>query len=93
MDHIEGVDLSLVAGESVLEVHVHAVPNLDGLIPRGGDADHGLGGMVELNAGDGVGVFVLVDGVFALRSGVPDLNLLVKTSSDDLSVIHGEGDG
>lgn len=91
VDHIESVNLSLVAGESVHEVHVQVVPDLDGSIPRGSDADGRLLGVVELNAGNGISVLVLVDGMLALRTGVPDLDLSVESSSNDLSVIVGEG--
>jgi len=93
VDHVEGVNLSLVAGESVHEVHVQVVPDLDGLVPRGGDADGGLLGVVELDAGDSIGVLVSVDGMLALRAGVPDLDLVVESSGNDLSVIVGEGNG
>lgn len=93
VDHVEGVNLSLVAGESVHEVHVQVVPDLDGSIPRGSHADGRLLGVVELDAGNGISVLVLVDGMLALRTGVPDLDLLVETSSDDLSVVVGESNG
>ena len=36
---------------------------------------------------------VLVDGELALRAGVPDLDVSVEGSSDDLSVISGKGNG
>lgn len=93
VDHVDGVDLGLVSDEGVHELHVGVVPNLDGLIPRGGDAQSGLVGVVEPNAGDGVGVAVLVNGVLALGLDVPDLDLVVATSGKDLSVISGQGDG
>lgn len=93
VDHVEGVDLSLVSGEGVHEVHVQVVPNLDGSVPRGGNADGRLGSVVELDAGDGIVVVVLLDSVLALGTGVPDLDLLVETSSDDLSVVVGESNG
>jgi len=47
VDHIDGVDLGFVSHEGVHELHVGVVPDLDGLIPRGGDADSGLLGVVE----------------------------------------------
>jgi len=46
--------------------------------------------MVELDAGNGIGVLILVDGVLALRAGVPDLDLLVETTSDDLTIVSRE---
>ena len=39
VDHVDGVNLGLVSHEGVHELHVHVVPDLDGLIPRGGDTD------------------------------------------------------
>lgn len=92
VNHVQSVDLSLVSREGVLEVHVHAVPDLDGFVPRGGHADRRLGGVVELDARDGVGVFVLVHGVLALGAGVPDLDLSVEAAGNDLAVIYGQSD-
>jgi hypothetical protein len=77
----------------VEEGHVKVVPNLDGLIPRSGDAKGGLASVVEAHNGDGISVLVLVNGELALRTGVPDLDLSVEGTSDDLSVISGESDG
>lgn len=65
MDHIKSVDLSLVTSEGVHKGHVEVIPNLDGLVPGGSDTDCWLGGVVELNAGDGISVLVLVNGVLA----------------------------
>ena len=90
MNHIESVDLSLVASESVHKSHVEVVPDFDGLVPGSSDADGGLSSVIELNAGDGISVLVLVNGVLALGASVPDLDLVVKTTSDDLSVVGGE---
>jgi len=91
VDHIEGGDLTLVAQESVHQGHVLVVPNLDGLVPRGSDADSGLGGVVELDARDGISVGVLVNGVLALAAGVPNLDLLVEGTGEDLTVISRDG--
>jgi len=43
--------------------------------------------VVEFDARNGIRVLVLVNGVLALRTGVPDLDLVIKATSDDLSVI------
>jgi len=93
LNDIKGGDLSLVTLEGVEQGHVKVVPDLDGLVPRGSNAKCGLAGVVETDNGNGVGVLVLVDGELALRAGVPDLDLLVKTSSDNLTIISGEGNG
>jgi len=73
--------------------HVKVVPNLDGLIPRGGDAKSGLAGVVETDDGDGISVLVLVNGELALGAGVPDLDVLVEATSDNLTIISGKGNG
>lgn len=93
MDHIDGVDLGLVTGEGVHQGHVKVVPDLDALVPGSSDNDGVLLAVVELDAGDGIGVLVLVDGVLALTLGVPDLDLVVETTGHELSVISGDGDG
>jgi len=93
LNNIKSGDLSLVALEGVQEGHVEIVPDLDGLIPRGSDAKSRLAGVVETDNRHGVGVLVLVDGELALGAGVPDLDVLVETSSDDLTVISREGNG
>jgi len=91
VDHIEGGDLTLVAQESVHQGHVLVVPNLDGLVPGSSNADSGLGSVVELDAGNGISVRVLVNGVLALAAGVPDLDLVVKGTGEDLTVISRDG--
>ena len=93
VNHIKRVDLSLVAGERVQQVHVSVVPHLDGLVPRGSDAKGRLLGVVELDAGDSIGVLVPVNDVLALAAGVPDSNCFIQTAGDDLAVIWGQRDG
>jgi len=84
---VKSGNLRLVASEGVHEGHVEIVPHLDGLVPGGGDADGGLLGMVESDAGHGVIVLALVNSMLAFRAGVPDLDLLVETPGNNLSVI------
>ena len=93
LNDIEGSDLSLVTGEGVEEGHVEVIPDLDGLVPRSGDAKCGLAGVVETDYGNGIFMLVLVDSELALGTGVPDLDLSVEGTSDDLSVISGKGNG
>jgi hypothetical protein len=93
VNHIDRVNLGLVSHEGVHELHVGVVPDLDGLIPRGGNADGGLGLVVESNTRDGVGVSVFVNGMLAFSLDVPDFDLVVTSSSKDLSVISREGNG
>jgi len=87
VDHIKGVDLSLVASEGVHESHVKVVPDLDGLVPGSSHADCWFSSVVELDARDSIGVLVLINGVFAFWTGVPYLDLVIKATSDDLSII------
>lgn len=92
VDHIDRVDLGLVSHEGVHKLHVGVIPDLDGLIPRGGDADSGLLGVVESDTGDGIGVSVFVNGVLALGLDVPDFDLVITSTGEDLSAISGESD-
>jgi len=87
---IEGVDLSFVSYKSVHEGHDGVIPNLDGLIPRGGNNDW-LFDIVEVsNAGNPIGMRVLVNGEFANSVDVPNLDGFIDGSRGDLSVIWGE---
>lgn len=76
--------------EGVHKSHVSVVPHLDGLVPGGSDAKGWLFSMVESNTGDGISVHVLFNSMLALRAGVPDLDFVVLSSSNDLSVIWGK---
>jgi hypothetical protein len=93
VDHVDGVNLGLVSHEGVHELHVGVVPDLDGLIPRGGDADGGLGLVVESNARDGISVGVLVNGMFADTVDVPDFDLVIASTGENLVLVGGEGNG
>mmetsp|Transcript_91770 Transcript_91770/g.137435 ORF Transcript_91770/g.137435 Transcript_91770/m.137435 type:complete len:219 (+) Transcript_91770:461-1117(+) len=67
------------------------VPDLDELVPaRGHDEGHLSRGR-EDDAAHPVRVHVLVDGVLALRQGVPELDRPVPAARDDLAVVPGEG--
>ena len=78
--------------EGVEEGHVKVVPNLDGLIPRGSHSDSGFLGVVESDARNGIGVSVLVNGMLALSLDVPDFDLVITSTGEDLSAISGESD-
>ena len=93
LNDIEGGNLSLVTGEGVEKGHVEVIPDLDSLIPRGSDAESGLSSVVESHNGDGISVVVLVNGELALGTGVPDLDISIEGTSDDLSVVSREGNG
>jgi hypothetical protein len=64
---------------------------LDDLVPASGDND-GVGGVGrEADAGDPLGVTILLNGELALTEGVPQLDGLVAGSRDDLTVVGREG--
>jgi len=92
-DHVESVDLGLVTGESVHKLHVSVVPDLDGFVPWGSNTDCWFVLVVELDARDSVFMLVLVNGVLAFRTSVPDLNWLISWSSNDLSIIWWDSYG
>jgi len=87
LNNIKGSNLSLMSSEGVHKSHVEVIPNLDGLVPGGSNADGWLLGVVESDTGNGVFVLVLVNGMFALGTGIPDLDVSIETSGYDLSVI------
>lgn len=86
--HIEGVDLTGVAGEGVLQTHGLVVPDLDGSVPWSTHNDGVLGVLVELDAWDPVSVGVLLNGELALAYGVPNLQVLVSAATGNLSVVR-----
>jgi len=88
---IEGVDLSFMSNKGVHERHDGVIPDLDGLIPGGRDDDWLLDIVEVSDAGNPVGVLVLVNGELADTVDVPDLEVLVDGAGSDLSVIGGEG--
>ena len=87
LDDVKGGNLGGVSLEGVLQGHVHVVPNLDRLVPGGGHAQAGLLGVVKAHHRHRISVHVLLDGVLALRTGVPDLDLLVETTGDNLAIV------
>lgn len=79
-----------MSSEGVQKSHVSIVPHLDGLVPRGSDAKGWLFSVVESHSRDSISVHVLFDSMLALRTGVPDLDFVILSSSNDLSVIWGK---
>ena len=49
MNHVECVDLSLVACKGVHQRHVSVFPDFDGLVPGCGDANAGFLGVEEFD--------------------------------------------
>lgn len=89
----QGVDDTVVTHQVGSQLAVGQVPDLDDLVPAGGNDQWLLGGRRETDARDPVVVLVLLDGVLALTQGVPELDRLVATGRDDLSVVSGETNG
>jgi len=89
-----GVNVTGVATEVVLEAKVAQVPDLQGLVPTAGNDDWVLGGWRELDGANPLVVAVLaLLAPLELTKGVPELDGLVSAGRDNLSVVGGEGDG
>jgi len=87
----DGVDVTAVSDVVGAELALGELPDLDDLVPASGDND-GVGGVGrEADAGDPLGVTILLDGELALTEGVPQLDGLVAGSRDDLTVVGREG--
>ena len=65
---------------------------LDKLVPASRDDDGSLGKGRESDAGNPLGVAVLLDGELADTDGVPELDGSVSGGREDLSVVGREGD-
>lgn len=94
-----GVDLAVVGFEGVADLEV-GVPDLESSVP----ADSGevgfegrLGLSLQLgrvsDLADPVLMVIRFTGVFAVSEGVPELDFLVGTGGDDLTVVGGERHG
>merc|ERR1719323_2812542 len=89
----DGVKISSVTNVVGLQLAVGQVPDLDVLVPSGGDND-GVGGVRgEPDTADPVRVTLITDGVLALSQGVPQLDGLVPAGGHNLPVVGGEGHG
>jgi hypothetical protein len=74
----------------VHQSHGGVVPNLDGSIPRSRDDNRSLQVVVVSNAGNPVGVSVLLNGELADTVDVPNLKVSIDGAGSDLSVVGGE---
>jgi len=86
----EGVDVGFVSLEAVLDEEV-GVPDLKSAVPASGGEEWSLLDWGVSDGADPVGVVVLFEGELALSNGVPELDGLVGTGGDDLSVVIREG--
>ena len=86
----EGVDDTGMSHEVGSELAVGEIPDLDDLVPTSRNDEGLLGGRRESDARNPVVVIVLLNGVLALAQGVPELDGLVTSGRDDLSVVSRE---
>ena len=91
--HGDGVDGALVTLEGGQAAELRQGPDLDLVVAAAGHDERGAQGGAEADAGDPVGVGVLVHGEHAVTLDVPHLQAAVAATGDDLTVVRGEGDG
>jgi len=86
----DSVNVSSVANQVGSQLAVGKVPNFDEFVPssRYNDGVGSVGG--KSHARYPLSVSILVDGILALTQSVPQLDGLVSSSRDNLSVISGE---
>jgi len=82
----EGVDVGFVSLEAVLDEEV-GVPDLESAVPASGGEEWSLLNWGVSDGANPVSVAVLFEGELALSNGVPELDGLVSTGGDDLSVV------
>jgi len=81
-----------VADEVASQFAVGKVPDLHKLVPSSRH-NHRIGAVGrKSDTADPFGVTRLVDGIFALSEGVPELNGLISRTRNDLSVVGGKSD-
>mmetsp|Transcript_4219 Transcript_4219/g.7394 ORF Transcript_4219/g.7394 Transcript_4219/m.7394 type:complete len:324 (+) Transcript_4219:19-990(+) len=85
------VEVALVANKVGAELAVRQVPYLNKLVPASRNDERVANRRREANARDPLGVLVIGDGVLALAEGVPELDGLVATARNDLTVVGREG--
>jgi len=88
----DGVDVTGVTDVVSLEAAGGELPNLNELVPSGGDNNWVLWVWRESDAGNPLGVALLGDGELAVTKGVPELDGAVTGTRDDLTVVGREGD-
>mmetsp|Transcript_18060 Transcript_18060/g.37881 ORF Transcript_18060/g.37881 Transcript_18060/m.37881 type:complete len:298 (+) Transcript_18060:303-1196(+) len=88
-----GVEVTGVSNKVVAEFAVGQRPDLDKSVPSARDDEGNALRRTETNAGDPLGVSfgIVSDGVFALSEGVPKLDGLITSTTDDLTVVNTEG--
>lgn len=89
----DGGDEAGVAAEGVEAAEVSQRPDLDEVVPTAGDEDGVLGGGGEADAGNPVGVGFAIKSVDAFALDVPDLELVIATTGEDVAVVGREGAG
>lgn len=86
----DGVEVSSVSDQVVLDLAVAKAPHLHELVPSARNDDGGLSVGAETDAANPLSVTSLLKGVLALTENVPQLDGLVAGSRDNLAVVRGE---
>ena len=88
----QSVDVVLVGLDGSVELE-DAVPDLQSAVSANGGVVAVLAGVGVPDLGDPVGVVVVVGDDLAVTEGVPDSDVLLEATREDLSVVVGEADG
>jgi hypothetical protein len=91
--HGDGVNVVSVSDEVNAELTVGEFPDLDDLVPSGGDNERNVRVRGESDAADPLFVAILGESVLLLTESVPKVDGAVAGSGDNLTVVGGEGDG
>jgi hypothetical protein len=84
--------MSMMTLEVGLELQVGQTPNFDNFVPTAGDDKGSSEVGRETHARDPISVAIITDGVFALSKSVPQLQLVVAGTGNNLAVVSAEGD-
>jgi hypothetical protein len=92
--HGNGVNVAGVADQVVAQTAERQRPDLDELVPTARDDQGLLSGGRETHARNPLGVTLVGgEGQLELTQGVPQVDLLVTGTRDDVTVVGGESDG
>jgi len=85
------INISSMSNRVGSEFAVGKIPHLHKFVPSSGHNDGVLNVGGESNTADPLCVTLLINGVFTLSKGIPQLNSLVSGARHNLSVVSGEG--
>lgn len=87
----DGVKVTGVANEVGLQLAIAQGPYLDQFVPSARNDDRELVGRGKANARNPFGVSFIVDGVLAFTEDVPQLDVAITRTGDNLTVVNREG--